>query len=295
MKTIIAPTDFSSISHNACLYAAKMAEDINAELILLHVMQLPAAMSGLPAARPLLSEIIMEDELKRLRDKLRLATGKKVSIEAKSITGIVEDKIIELSNEVKPFAVVMGTHGYNFIDQILVGSKTLHTAKHLRFPVLVVPRGATYNPVKKIAFASDMKDVGKVPAHEIEMIVGNFNAELEIFHVGKSGEQASAHTSSKQLLTGRLEYSNPEFYFIESKNVLKGINALAQENNTDMLIILPKKDGLLYKSQSKKFIFNTEIPMIVLHENDIAEMDMIHSFSQPGPAYDVFLESLGIN
>ena len=94
MKTIIAPTDFSALSYNACLYAARMAEDIHAELILLHVMELPVAMSGQPLARPLLSEIIMEDELKRFRDKLRLATDKKVTIQAKSVSGAVKDEII---------------------------------------------------------------------------------------------------------------------------------------------------------------------------------------------------------
>jgi len=34
MKTIIAPTDFSAVSLNAVNYAADMAQDINAELIL---------------------------------------------------------------------------------------------------------------------------------------------------------------------------------------------------------------------------------------------------------------------
>lgn len=295
MKTIIAPTDFSSISYNACLYAAKMAEDIDAELILLHVMEFPVAMSGLPVTHPLLSEIIMEEELRRFRDKLRLATDKKVNIHAKSVSGSVENEIIELGDQVKPFAVVMGTHGYKFIDYLLIGSRTLHTAKHLRFPVLIVPGDAKYKPVKKIALASDMKNIDKVPAHEIEMIVGNFNAELEIFHVGKSDEQINNHISSGQSLGKRLQYSSPQLYFIESENVLKGVNVLVRENNTDMLIIIPKKESPFYKSQSKKFIFNAGIPVMALHENDITETDMIHSFSQTGPNYDVFLESLGIN
>lgn len=294
MKTIIAPTDFSAVSYNACLYAAGMAEDINAELILLHVMELPVAMSGQPLVRPLLSEIIMEDELKRFRDKLRLAINKKVSIQAKSVTGSVEDEIIALSNQVKPFAVVMGTHGYNFIDNLLIGSRTLHTAKYLRFPVLIVPADATYKPVKKIALASDMTNIDKVPAYEIEMIVGSFNAELEIFHVGEGHKQVNDHLSAGQLLNNRLAYSNPQFYFTESENILQGVNALAYENNTDLLIIIPKKEGIFYKSQSKKIIFNARVPVIALHENDVTEIDMIYSFSITRPEHNVFLESLGI-
>jgi hypothetical protein len=63
MKTIIAPTDFSPISYNACLYAAKMALDINANLVLLHVMELPLSVAEFPVTEDIFDEISMEEEL----------------------------------------------------------------------------------------------------------------------------------------------------------------------------------------------------------------------------------------
>ena len=48
MKTIIAPVDFSPVSYNACIYAAHMAQDIKAELVLLHLMELPLAVAEFP-------------------------------------------------------------------------------------------------------------------------------------------------------------------------------------------------------------------------------------------------------
>ena len=41
MKKILFPTDFSSTAENAYLYALKLAQQMNAELVTLHVYELP--------------------------------------------------------------------------------------------------------------------------------------------------------------------------------------------------------------------------------------------------------------
>ena len=50
MKKILFPTDFSEVSNNAFVYALNLAKSFNAELIALHVYELPILhMGGLPA------------------------------------------------------------------------------------------------------------------------------------------------------------------------------------------------------------------------------------------------------
>ena len=186
MKTIIAPTDFSSISYNACLYAAKMAKDINAELVLLHAMELPIAVAEFPVTEDLFDEIGMEKELEALKNKLSTETNNKVNIYTKNILGSAEYEIKELCKIKKPFAVVMGTHSSSLLDRFFLGSTTVYSAKHLHCPVLVIPSNATYKPIKKIALASDLKDIYEIPAQEIETIVKHFNAEFEVFYVAKN-------------------------------------------------------------------------------------------------------------
>ena len=43
MKKILFPTDFSEVSKNAFIYALKLADSIDAEIITMHVYQLPQA------------------------------------------------------------------------------------------------------------------------------------------------------------------------------------------------------------------------------------------------------------
>ena len=271
MKTIIAPTDFSSISYNACLYAAKMAEDIKAELVLLHVMELPIAVAEFPVTEDVFDELTMEEELKKLKNKLIVETSDNVKIETKNILGSVEHEINELCKKTKPFAVIMGTHSYSIIDRFFIGSATVYSAKHLHNPVLIVPTGAKYNPIKKIALASDLKDIYEIPVQEIEMIVKQFDAELEIFYVSKNREDISKHTVESLLLDHRLLNLNHHFYFIEDEDIMLGITSLAKKHEIDVLIVIPKKHGAFHKSQSKDFIFYSDVPVMAIHKNDMAE------------------------
>jgi nucleotide-binding universal stress UspA family protein len=271
MKTIIAPTDFSSISDNACMYAAKMAEEINAELILLHAIELPIAVAEYPVTENLFDQAGMEKELEALKMKLSAATNNKVKIQTKNILSSPEYEIKELCKTKKPFAVVMGTHRYSSLDRFFLGSTTLYTAKHLQYPVLVIPSTATYKPLKKIALATDLEDIYNIPVHEIETIINLFNAELEIFYVGKNEKNADRKSLGSVLLDHRLVHLQPQFYFIENEDILKGVTSLAKEHATDILMIIPKKHGPFHKSKSKDFIFYADIPVMAIHENDMVE------------------------
>jgi nucleotide-binding universal stress UspA family protein len=270
MKTIISPVDFSSISYNASLFAAKMAEDIKAELVLLHVMELPVSVAEFPLTEEAFNEISMETELEGLKKKLLAETGNNITISSKNILGSVDVEIKDLCLEKKPFALVMGTHSYSFLDRFFVGSTTMYAAKHLRYPVLIVPQDAKYKPVKKIALASDLKNIYDIPLNEIETIVKSFNAALEIFYAGKNEKDISRNAVGSLLLDHRLINLDPQFYFIENEDVLKGITSFAKEHDIDILMIIPKKGGPFHRSQSKDFIFNFSFPVMAIHENDFA-------------------------
>ncbi|MFT4156245.1 universal stress protein [Parafilimonas sp.] len=269
MKKIIAPTDFSSASYNACLYAAKMAEDLKAELILMHVMELPVAVAEYPVSNDVYAGLAMQKELEGLENNLRAATNNSIHIEPKNILGFVDNEIKELCNEEQPFAVVMGTHSYDMLDRFFIGSTTLHTVKNVRCPVLVIPSDVTYKPIKKIALAADLKNIYELPVQEIETIVNIFNAGLDVFYIGKDHRQISSRTLSKMLLDNRLINLEHAFHIEESPDILAGIKRLAKLHNTDLLMIVPRKHGLFYKSRSKDFIFYADVPVMALHEDDV--------------------------
>ena len=137
MKTIIAPTDFSEISLNAVNYAADMAQDINAELILMHTDNFFISTSDvLPVPAIDYAQTYGAEQLENLRQQLIKRTNKKINIQTHNVRGIVFSEIKMICNREQPFVVVMATHSPSAIERLVMHSVTLYTAKHSGYPVL---------------------------------------------------------------------------------------------------------------------------------------------------------------
>jgi len=266
MKTIIAPTDFSAVSTNAVDYAADMAVDLCAELILFHVSEQPVAVSEVSFTVPVYDKIVSEEKITNLKNSLNIRTKNKINIRIKNIAGAIHNELEDLCKQKKPFAVVMGTHGNRTIQRFFIGSTTFYAARHLPYPVLVVPAGVRYKPVKKIALASDFKTINTIGLYEIRTILTAFSATLEIVHVNKDSGEVGKVPIEKSLLENYLKEFHPKFHLINNSSVEKGIELFLQKNNTDLILILPKKHGPFHKSQSKEFVFHSPVPVITIHE-----------------------------
>ena len=129
--------------------------------------------------------------------------------------------------------------------------------------------GTSSESIKKIALASDLQNIYKIPVQEIETIVNLFKAEFEIVFVAKNKNDINRNSVQSLILDRRLANLNPKFHFIENKDVLQGVTSIAKQHNIDLLIIIPKNHGPFHKSQSKDFIFYSPIPLMAIHEHDV--------------------------
>lgn len=275
MKTLIIPTDFSPIATNALNYGINMAMTIHANILLLHVYQIPVAVSDVPVV------MVSEEELKKDAEE-KLATEKaniehltsgKLKVYTETKLGDVVDELEELCNHIKPFAVVMGTKGMTAIERIMFGSNTLTAIRHLTWPVICVPSGKEYGPgIKKIGFACDFnKVVETTPIHFVKDIVNEFNAELHVLNVDYENRHFKPDVPEQSLLLHTmLEDVNPKYHFIQNKDVEQGINEFAEKNNLDLIISIPKKhkllEGIFKSSASKQLVFQSHIPVMCVHE-----------------------------
>lgn len=269
MQTIITPTDFSPASRNACSYAAKTAQAVHANLLLVHVVEAPVAITEFSEIVDITETRGIKDQLQELLDELCVEINNEVNIEATIISGNIEHELKALCSNEKPFAVIMATHSNSYIERFFMGSTTAYMSQHLRFPVIVVPSITTYAPVKKIALATDLKNTDEMPAREIETIIRSFNADLEIFHVSK--DRMTNNSIVLNLFTQLLPDIHHRFYSTQNEDIPAAISSLNRTHDIDMLMVLRKNHGLFHKSQSNDFIFNAYIPTMVLHTDDVME------------------------
>lgn len=275
MKTIIIPTDYSATATNALHYGLEMAQAIQASVLLLHVYQVPVSFTDTPIVLVSVEELRKnaEEKMKTLREEVEHITSGKLKIYAETRLGNIVDELQDVTEKVKPFAVVMGSKGSTGLEKALFGSTTLSAIRHIQAPVICVPPGRTWGTgIHKIGFACDFKDVVETtPGAEITEFVKTFNAELHVLNVDYHNRHFSPDTPEQSaLLHTMLETANPVYHFIEHRDIEDGINEFAEKNNLDLVIAIPKKhkllEGLFRPSSTKQLVFQSHVPVLCMHE-----------------------------
>ena len=275
MKTIIVPTDFSPIATNAMNFAADMAVNINASLMLLHIYQVPVSMTDVPVVMASSEELRKNSEakLQELKDSLTQITSGKIKLYTEARLGDVSDELEDVCKQVEPFAVIMGTRGASGLERVLFGSTTLTAIRHLKWPVIVVPPGKEYGTgIKKIGFACDFdKVVETTPIQFIKNMVKEFGAELHVLNVDYKSKHFKPGTPEESLMLHTLlEGLDPKYHFINHVDIEDGINEFVEENNIDLLITIPKKhkllDSLFKPSSTKQLVTQSHVPVMCVHE-----------------------------
>lgn len=274
MKTLIVPTDFSPVSINALHYAINLAKDIKARILLFHTYQIPVTFSEVPVITVSIDQLQKEseDRLTQLKRDIEHIVSGEVEIEAENRMGDVVEELAQLCNEVDPFAVVMATKGAGALERLIIGSNTLFAIKRLLVPVIIVPPGAVYKPIRKIGFACEFENVKETtPIEEIETIMQTFNASLHVLNVDYKERHFTGETTIEATaLHELLEHLNPAYHYIDSPDVEEGINSFADANMIDALLTIPKKHSFLEtifkKSKSKELVLHSHLPIIAIHE-----------------------------
>src|SRR5690606_17469291 len=133
MKTIIVPTDFSPAATCAMNYAADMAVQIDASILLLHIYQVPIAITDAPLVLVSVDDLRegAEQKLESLKQGLEHITSGKIKIYTEAKLGDTIDELQSTCEKIKPFAVVMGAMGHTALERGLFGSTTLSAIRHI--------------------------------------------------------------------------------------------------------------------------------------------------------------------
>jgi len=144
--------------------------------------------------------------------------------------------------------------------------------KHLTWPVITVPPGAGFSSIKNIGLAFDFaKMIEEIPIEEIKSLLKDFNASLHVLNTAKQDEFDANIVFESSMLEEVMKPFKPNCHFITSDDVDKGIMDFADKNNIDLLMVLPKRHGLverlMHKSLSKQMVLHSHIPVMALHQS----------------------------
>ena len=132
---ILVTTDFSETSQAAFSLVRQVAEKSEAEIALLHVLdvQLVFEPTGVSAGES--EQQRVEDAASRLKGSAALL-GK--DVETTVTTGTPHVGIVQFAEDNAIDLIVMATHGRGFFSRVLLGSTTERVVRRASCPVLTV-------------------------------------------------------------------------------------------------------------------------------------------------------------
>lgn len=138
IRKILVPVDFSECSNKAVQYAEAMANQFDAELVLLHVVEeyLPTSELVLVDTTALLQEL--RDTAKRDVDKLRDQIDPHIDASSEMRCGSPYNEIVRAAEQMDADLIIMSTHGRTGFIHTFMGSTAERVVRHARCPVLVV-------------------------------------------------------------------------------------------------------------------------------------------------------------
>ena len=282
MKTILIPTDFSENAHHALRFALYLSESVNLKICVLHWTEILIPTSTPTNHYKELYDQQFDSKLKTFKTDIQKVLKSvdhqgdesKIQYVLKDSSSF-EDSTLETIQENNIDLVIMGTHGASGIKKIFFGSNTTQIIDKAQIPVIAIPASYQLSPIRKIAYASDLKDVvGEVG--ELVKFAKLLKASIEIFHVFPSFPQwvdPSEDNIAKLTEKLALAYPNQDFSIrvvqtYKENDVVSGIETYVNSFKPDVIAMFTVKrtfwDKLFDASRTEEFAFNATIPLLTL-------------------------------
>jgi nucleotide-binding universal stress UspA family protein len=277
MKHILCPIDFSEAATNALLYASDLAIKSGACLHLFHTYHIPNIIPFTELyLHPEINHEYEPEVTARLEHLINWINkvNAPASLQASCTVrcGLAADEIAAMAYEIQADLIVMGTEGANSIAEEWMGTNTARVIEQTHCPVLAVPVSATYREIKKIVYATELDEAEEDQIRFIAHITELFGAALLFLHVEKEEMEAVQHNTLHNIrkLSRQLPYDHISFYVNGNRNVQKGIDTFVLQKNADLLVTVTHRRNFLQqlidRSLSKKQVFHSRIPVLVLHK-----------------------------
>lgn len=240
MKKILVPTDFSKEAENALKTAAVIAKKFDAEIFLLHMLDLPLSLIDPVQGN---SQNVPEALYFMKLAHMQFSTIKK----SEYLEGIPVNEAVQFNYAFKgitEFAksnqcdfIVMGSHGSSGFQEMFIGSNTEKVVRQSEIPVLVIKEESPDFKIEKFVFATDTEIDNKKTLVKAIEFAKLFEAELHLLFVNTPNN----FTTSKQAYADLDEFlqemslKNVKKHIYNDISVEKGILNFAEKFKADLI------------------------------------------------------------
>lgn len=279
MKKILFPTDFSEKANNAFVYALNWAEKFEAEIVTLHVYELPILDMTYVDMPIYQAEVYQSIELLSFENfKDQIPVLRKIAAEHKLdhipisnvlLSGDLIPNILQVVESERINFVIMGTSRVSGFKELFLGTNTASVMKSSDAVVIGVPDDSSYEPIKKIGFTTQFSEEEHKALRQLIPIAKKCNAQIECIYV-----QTESNAVNEVIIADwKVQFATHQvtFHTIRSKDVEDSILDFIKLHRLNLLAVAKHKrgfwDNLFHASLTKELAMHIHIPLMVLHDN----------------------------
>lgn len=263
MPNIIFFTDYSSHSYDALNYLAGLLKDApDSNIYLVHAFEVTTKSGMLMSIK----DRIKEDATAMLHNRkrqLEKMIDSRHLVFAKAINGQQITVAQRLEKQLNPQVIVCSMLDENSDNKSLFGVRASNLVKQTTVPLLLVPSGHAYQPIKNITFA--LKKPRIQSASTVDVLKSLFNSndpDLKILLA--EGDDSSSFDIAKL----NLEQTRHSVKVSKSASLYQSIAEEQQTDKADLLTVVRRQRGF-FEKMINKGTFNKEdldidVPMLVL-------------------------------
>ncbi|MDP2176414.1 MAG: universal stress protein [Bacteroidota bacterium] len=274
MLKILIPIDFSIHSDLAIEFGANLCMELDSELHIIHVVKIfNSAQVGLLNSNKLI-DVLNEDAEKEITDAKAIITSKYHLNNIKTVilnNQNIADSIENYVNKNEIDLVIMGTHGSSGIESIVMGHVTKSLINISSVPLIAIPPSYTFNKIKTIIYASDLKDI----EYEIQPILPLaqlLKAEIHVLHIIPHNHLIETNNNHIiKDLKNKKELVKCQFHIVQHDNIMEGVKAFINQNPTDLLVMythaLTLYEKLFFEGLTRQALSEKRVPILILKQS----------------------------
>lgn len=239
MKKILVPTDFSDHAEYALKAAAQIARGTGAEILLLHMLELPHEGNDGAVSGSDIPEIIFfkNQAIIKFESLMNLDYLSDITVSEVTRFGKVYEGINGVAKKEGADIIVMGSHGASGFHEMFIGSNAEKVVRSSDIPVLVVKNEIREFSAKNFVFASDFSEEIRKPFAQMLELAGTFGAHLNLVMINTPNSFKPTHVAEEIMskFTSQIAYPDFSIHIYNDANVEKGVLNFANKVNADII------------------------------------------------------------
>lgn len=239
MKKILVPTDFSKAAENALKVAAIIAKSQQAEIYLMHMLEVPMQQVDPVNAHSEVPEVLFFMKLahKKFEDLLNNDYLKDVTVHETVKANISFNEIKKTCKELAIDMIVMGSHGASGLKEMFVGSNAEKVVRTSEVPVLVIKNEHDNFDIKNFVFASDFKNDNKETYQQAVAFAKAFDAKIHLLLVNTANRfitTYAAYSRINDFISGQ-DFKNYTINIHNDVSVEQGVLNFSKDIDADLI------------------------------------------------------------